>query len=62
VLAHDFLAHPLRPVSDGTGVLRPIDRHQLGQQDRNLAERRQRGISSRTRQQGWGDDKTGFRR
>jgi hypothetical protein len=47
VLAHDFIAHPLRPVSDGTGVLRPIDRHQLRQQDRNLAERRQRGISGR---------------
>jgi hypothetical protein len=30
VLAHDFLTHPLRPVSDGAGVLRPVDRQQLG--------------------------------
>jgi hypothetical protein len=30
MLAHDLLAHPLRPVSDGAGVLRPVDRQQLG--------------------------------
>ena len=30
-LAHNFLAHPLRPVSDGAGVLRSVDRQQLGQ-------------------------------
>jgi TnpA family transposase len=45
VLAHDFLAHPLRPVSDGARVLRRVERQQLGQQDRNLAEWHQRRIS-----------------
>jgi hypothetical protein len=47
VLAHDFLAHPQRPISDGARVLRSVDRQQLGQQDRDLAEWRQRRISGR---------------
>ena len=51
--AHDGLAHPQRPVSDCARVLRPADRQQLRQQDRNLAERRQRRISRRDVGQFW---------
>ena len=38
---HDVLADPQRPVPDRAGVLRPADRQQLGQERRDLAERRQ---------------------
>src|SRR4051794_39341978 len=40
-LLHDVLADPQRPVPDRAGVLRPADRQQLGQEGRDLAERRQ---------------------
>jgi hypothetical protein len=53
VLAHDFLAHPPCPVSDSARVWRPAGRQQLGQQDRNFAERHQRGISGRDVGQLW---------
>ena len=44
---HNGLADPQRPVPHRAGVLRPADRQQLRQQDRHLAERRQRGILRR---------------
>ena len=55
VLAHDFLAYPPCPVPDRARVLRPADRQQLGQQDCNFAERRQRRISRRDVGQLWCD-------
>jgi hypothetical protein len=54
-LAHDLFTHPPRPVSDRARVLRPADRQQLGQQDRDLAERRQCRISGRDVGQLWCD-------
>src|SRR5271166_5274000 len=47
VRLYNGLADPQRPVPHRAGVLRPADRKQLRQQDCNLAERRQRGISRR---------------
>ncbi len=40
-LRNDVLAHAQRPVLDRASVLRPTDRQQLGQEGRDLAERRQ---------------------
>jgi hypothetical protein len=51
VSAHDFLAHPPCPVSGSARILRSAGRRQ----DRNLAERHQRGISSRDVGQLWCD-------
>jgi hypothetical protein len=55
VLTYDVLAHPPRPISDRARVLRPADRQQLGQQDRDLAERHQRRIAGRDVGQLWCD-------
>ena len=44
---HDLCADPQRPVPHRAGVLRPAERQQLGQQGRDLAERRQGRIPGR---------------
>jgi ribosomal protein L20 len=53
ITSDDLLAHPLRPVSNRTRVLRPANRQQFVQQRRDLAERRQRRISGRNVGQLW---------
>src|ERR1700759_3544337 len=47
VLAENLLTHPLPSVADRARILRPADRQQLGQQNRDLAERCQCRISGR---------------
>ncbi len=55
VRRHDLLANPQRPVPHRARVRCPADRQQLGQQRRDLAERRQRRIPGRDIGQLWRD-------